>query len=105
MNCNLQTKVNLKPELFPRLTPMVKLACRPIGKTIYCNCDTTESEFYKYFVEHFEELGLECLIATGIQSNWKELTGKDDGTYGIKYYGKGKKVVWLKDKNYKKECK
>lgn len=34
------------------------------GKTVYCNCDGPESNFVKYFMDHFEELGLKKLIAT-----------------------------------------
>lgn len=34
------------------------------GKTVYCNCDTEESNFVRYFVGRFEELGLKKLIAT-----------------------------------------
>lgn len=35
------------------------------GKVIYCNCDNPEvSNFWKYFYDHFEELGLRELRAT-----------------------------------------
>lgn len=35
------------------------------GATIYCNADSPfESNFFKYFVRHFEEFGLKKLIAT-----------------------------------------
>jgi len=36
------------------------------NKTVYCNCDTEHSNFYKYFVDHFEDLGLKKLIVTGV---------------------------------------
>lgn len=36
------------------------------GKVIYCNTDTPRSNFVKYFQDHFDEYGLERLIATGI---------------------------------------
>lgn len=39
------------------------------GKRIYCNCDSPESSFVKYFDEHFEELGLKSLVATGYNPN------------------------------------
>ena len=33
------------------------------NKIIFCNCDDARvSNFYKYFVEHFEQLGLKKLI-------------------------------------------
>ena len=72
-------------------------------KIIYCNCDTTGSEFYKYFVDNFEELGLKCLIATGIQADWRDIAGVDDGTWGVKYFGKDKEAVWLRDEDYYKK--
>lgn len=35
------------------------------GKAVYCNCDSpTESNFPRYFLEHFGELGLERITAT-----------------------------------------
>lgn len=35
-------------------------------KVVYCNCDDpTKSNFFKYFYDHFHELGLKKLIATG----------------------------------------
>ena len=33
-------------------------------KVVYCNCDSEDSNFVKYFIEHFEALGLKKLIAT-----------------------------------------
>ena len=35
-------------------------------KWIYLPCDTEESNFYKYFVEHFKEYGIKRLTATHI---------------------------------------
>src|SRR5574343_442189 len=35
------------------------------NKTVYCNCDDPRvSNFYKYFVENFHELGLRKVIAS-----------------------------------------
>ena len=37
------------------------------GMVIYCNCDDWQkSNFVKYFVLHFDDIGIERLIATGI---------------------------------------
>ena len=42
------------------------------GKIVYCNCDNPrESNFFKYFVDNFKELGLKKLIATGYNPNGK----------------------------------
>ena len=39
------------------------------GKVVLCNCDDPrQSEFFKYFVENFEKLGLKRLIATCYKS-------------------------------------
>lgn len=39
------------------------------GKVVYCNCDDPSvSNFFKYFYDHFEELGLKRLIATGYRT-------------------------------------
>lgn len=36
------------------------------GKTVYCNCDDPyESNFVRYFINHFNDLGLAKLVATG----------------------------------------
>ena len=66
------------------------------NKVVYCNCDTTESNFYKYFVEHFEELKLKELIISGIHKDWKNYTGVEDGTYAIRYFGKNKQIERLR---------
>lgn len=39
------------------------------GKTVYCNCDSEKSNFWKYFLNNFEELGLKRLIATHYSDN------------------------------------
>lgn len=42
------------------------------GKVIYCNCDNPyESNFFKFFLDNFEILGLKKLIATGYNPNGK----------------------------------
>lgn len=64
------------------------------GKVVYCNCDTDQSNFFKYFVDYFEELGLKKLIATGISKDWDIFYGDLDGkAYKIEYYGKEKGMV------------
>ena len=49
------------------------------GKTVLCNCDDPrESEFFKYFVENFEVLGLKRLIATCYKSQDVDLFSQGD---------------------------
>lgn len=45
------------------------------GKVVYCNCDGYDSNFPKYFIEHFNELGLKKLISTGINGYYQEYDG------------------------------
>ena len=53
------------------------------GKIVYCNCDDArESNFFKFFANNFESLGLKKLITTGYKSD-----------------GKGVKLVYEGDKN------
>ena len=49
------------------------------GKVVYCNCDDHEnSNFFSYFYENFQKLGLKKLIATGFQNS---SSISDRGTY------------------------
>lgn len=42
------------------------------GKYIYCNCDSIESNFYIYFKNNFNSLGLKHLTVTGFRRNGGE---------------------------------
>lgn len=50
------------------------------GKTIYCNCDSPNSQFVHYFKENFDALKLKKLVATSFNPNGQ-------GTY-LEYDGK-----------------
>lgn len=39
------------------------------NKTVYCNCDSDESEFVRYFQDNFEGLGLKSLIYSHYNPN------------------------------------
>lgn len=45
------------------------------GKVVYCNCDGYDSNFPKYFIEHFNEFGLNKLISTGLNGYYQEYDG------------------------------
>lgn len=46
-------------------------------KVIYCNCDNPyESNFFKYFVENFNDLGIKKLIATNYKSKHMSIAYK-----------------------------
>lgn len=42
------------------------------GKTVYCNCDYPESNFVKFFLEHFSYFGIKKLISTYYTKNQDE---------------------------------
>ena len=49
------------------------------GKIVLCNCDDPrQSEFFKYFAENFEHLGLKRLIATCYKSQDRDLFSHGD---------------------------
>ncbi len=49
------------------------------GKVVLCNCDDPrQSEFFKYFAENFEHLGLKRLIATCYKSQDRDLFSQGD---------------------------
>lgn len=55
------------------------------GKTVYCNCDNPfNSNFFKYFATHFNELGLKKLIASCYQENEADLFNTQEAASG--YY-------------------
>ena len=54
------------------------------GKVVLCNCDDPrQSEFFKYFVENFEKLGLKKLIATCYKSQDVDLFSQGDCEHAI----------------------
>lgn len=66
LNAAAQAK---KDEFYTRLTDIEKeldhYRKHFIGKIVYCNCDDPfKSNFFKYFVVHFDSLGLKRLICT-----------------------------------------
>ncbi len=60
------------------------------GKTVYCNCDDPQnSNFVKYFVLSFKELGIKRLIATCYKENANDLfnTSPDNNGVFFEYTG------------------
>ena len=74
-NSNLhQAKRAKNDEFYTQLTDIEKemVHYRPHfkGKVIFCNCDDArESNFFKYFANNFELLGIRKLITTGYKEN------------------------------------
>lgn len=65
------------------------------NKTVYCNCDDPQtSNFFRYFVQHFKELGLKKLIVSCYREQVRDLfnTVSDANGFFFEYTGvKGEK--------------
>ena len=64
------------------------------GKVVFCNCDDPRiSNFFNYFVNNFEKLGLKKLITTCYKNQQADLFSKNDCERGIyfEYSGEQKK--------------
>ncbi len=62
------------------------------GKTVYCNCDDpTISNFYLYFTQNFEKLGLKKLITTCYKNRQIKMFSKHESKTAarIEYVGNG----------------
>ena len=46
------------------------------GKTVYCNCDSKDSEIYKYLKTNFKRYKLKKLFATCIEKEYVQYDGK-----------------------------
>lgn len=64
------------------------------NKTVLCNCDDPRiSNFFKYFINNFEKLGLKKLITTCYKSRQADLFSKNDSDRGVylEYSGEQRK--------------
>lgn len=62
------------------------------GKTVYCNCDTQESNIVKCLKDNFHRLGIKKLIATGMScTDWRgtkyEYDGKEEKVTALDWSG------------------
>jgi hypothetical protein len=63
------------------------------GKTVLCNCDDPRvSNFFKYFVNNFEKLGLKKLITTCYKNQQADLFSKNDCERGIYFEYSGEQT-------------
>ncbi|MGP8311983.1 adenine-specific methyltransferase EcoRI family protein [Enterocloster aldenensis] len=81
-----KAKVNKKDEFYTQLIDiekeMIHYTKHFRDKVIYCNCDNPEmSNFWKYFYDHFNELGLRELYATfyGFGASFYRYDGENVG--------------------------
>ena len=62
------------------------------GKTILCNCDDPlKSNFFHYFYQHFEHLGLKKLICTCYRSSQIEMFSQGDAERAVYFIYEGDK--------------
>ena len=62
------------------------------GKVVYCNCDDPKvSNFFRYFVENFEHLGLKKLITTCYKNNTWDMFSQHDQEQAIRLEYEGDK--------------
>lgn len=79
-----KAKVNKKDEFYTQLIDiekeMIHYTKHFRNKIVYCNCDNPEiSNFWKYFYDHFKELGLRELYATfyGVGASFHRYDGEN----------------------------
>jgi hypothetical protein len=90
LNQNLQAaKAGKKDEFYTQLTDIEKelnhYKNHFRGKTVLCNCDDPHvSNFFGYFANGFERLGLKRLLTTCYKSNHADLFSQHDFAHGLK---------------------
>lgn len=47
------------------------------GKVVYCPCDASWSNFYRFFIDHFKRLELKEVIFSSIEGRYCRYSGKD----------------------------
>lgn len=92
---NLNTaKIGKNDEFYTLLTDIEKevrhYATHFKGKVVLCNCDDPRvSNFFRYFLNNFEKLGLKELIATSYQNDQPDLFTQYKSARGIFFRYKG----------------
>ena len=89
-----KAKINKKDEFYTQLIDIEKELIHYTNhfrdKVVYCNCDNPEhSNFWKFFYNHFEELGLNGLNATylGKEAKFYSFDGKEINITQLKENG------------------
>lgn len=67
------------------------------GKIIYCNCDKESSNFWLYFYQCFDDLGIQKVIATHLNPNGKAYKLEFDGNSLSKTYLNGNGDFFTKE--------
>lgn len=82
------SKKRRKHEFYTQLNDIEKELCNYKDhfrdKIVYCNCDDPKvSNFFKYFVEYFEHLGLKKLITTCYKNKTLDMFSQNDSEQSI----------------------
>lgn len=71
------------------------------NKTVFCNCDDVrKSNFYRYFVENFERLGLKKVICACYGKIGRDLFSDGEAAFYYEFTGKEAKYPSLEDVVY-----
>ena len=92
-----KAKQNKNDEFYTQLQDIERELCNYRdhfrNKTVYCNCDDpTRSNFYRYFAEHFHDLGLKKLVASCISKPNCDLFSPFEPGFFYEYFGKGRAI-------------
>ncbi len=88
-NCDFQEARRAKKDEFYTSLRDIELELKHYtshfeGKVVYCNCDDPRSSnFFRYFSDNFEKLGLKKLITTSYRSQDTSLFGGDDSDQAV----------------------
>ncbi len=99
-----RAKINKKDEFYTQLAD-IERELRHYekhfrNKTVYCNCDDArKSNFYRYFVENFERLGLKKVICACYKSD-RDLFSDGEAAFYYEFTGKEAKYPSLEDVAY-----
>lgn len=100
-----RAKINKKDEFYTQLADIERELSHYEkhfrNKTVFCNCDDVrKSNFYRYFVENFERLGLKKIICACYRKSDRNLFSDDKAAFYYEFTGKEAKYPSLEDVVY-----
>lgn len=100
-----RAKINKKDEFYTQLADIERELAHYEkhfrNKTVFCNCDDVrKSNFYRYFVENFERLGLKKVICACYGKSGRDLFSDGEAAFYYEFTGKEVKYPSLEDVVY-----
>lgn len=100
-----RAKINKKDEFYTQLADIERELAHYEkhfrNKTVFCNCDDVrKSDFYRYFVENFERLGLKKVICACYGKIGRDLFSDGEAAFYYEFTGKEAKYPSLEDVVY-----